>query len=349
MRPVLLALAVLALLAGGCTKADPVVGASPQATAPSQSPSPQPPPVAALTGVEVPEPIKRPVLAVKIDNASAALPPDGLEEADIVFEEEVEGGLTRFLALFHSKDPEEVGPVRSGREADVDLLPPFQPVLGLSGAARPVEKMFRDAGVAFFQEEDDEARDAFYRVPDRIAPHNLFARTEALWALGEDLPHPTEAVFEFDEEVPPGGRKAAAVAVTYSTYANARWAWDPKTQRWQREQKGSPHATADGPTISSDNVVVMRVASRPGDRRDSSGNPTVELDVVGKGRAMFLRDGKVFNGRWRKDSPDDQVRWLDADGDAFALRPGQTWVEVLPLGDDVEVTRAGAQDSATDD
>lgn len=348
MRPVLLTLAVLALLAGGCTKDEPAVGASPP-TAPSASPSPQPPPVAALTGVQLPERIERPVLAVKIDNASAALPPDGLEDADIVFEEEVEGGLTRFLALFHSNDPEEVGPVRSGREADADLLPPFQPVVGLSGAARRVEKMFRDAGITFFQEEDDEAGDAFYRVPDRVAPHNLFARTGALWAMGEDLPHPTEAVFEFDEEVPPRGRDAAAVAVTYSTFANARWEWDPKTERWQREQNGSPHATADGTTISSDNVVVMRVASRPGDRRDSAGNPTVELDVVGKGRAIFLRDGEVFNGRWRKDSPDDQVQWLDADGDTFGLRPGQTWVEVLPLGDDLEVTRGRASESATDD
>lgn len=340
MRRVLLALAVLALLAGGCTKSEPEVAASPSVSpSPSPSPSPPPPPIAALTGVELPEPIERPVLAVKIDNASAALPPDGIEDADIVFEEEVEGGLTRFLALFHSADPKEVGPVRSGRESDADLLPQFSPVLALSGAARPVEKLFRDADITFLQEGDKEAAGAFYRVDDRIAPHNLFAHTEDLWAAGEDLPQPSEPVFEFDDEAPPGGKVVTSAAMTYSTFANANWTWEPDSERWEREQNGSPHATADGRTIGSDNVVIMRVKSRAGDRTDSAGNPTVELDVVGKGNAVFLRDGMVYRGRWRKDSPEDPLEWLDKDGDTFPLHPGQTWVEVLPVGDDFKLSK----------
>ena len=236
MRRALCAVAVLGLLAAGCTKEEPpVVAASPSPSpSPTESPTPPPPPpVAALTGEELPEPIDRSVLAVKIDNASAAVPPDGIEDADIVFEEEVEGGITRFLALFHSKDPEEIGPVRSGREADVELLPPFQAVLAFSGAANPVQAMFREAGIPFY--EEGEADGAFYRVPDRIAPHNLFAHTEQLWAQGEDIERLEEPVFTFDEATPASGRTASSVEVTYSPYANATWTWKPAKESWERE------------------------------------------------------------------------------------------------------------------
>ena len=341
MRRALCAVAVLALLAAGCTKEEPpVVAASPSPSpspSPSASPSPEPPPpVAALTGEQVPEPIDRAVLAVKIDNASPALPPDGIEDADVVFEEEVEGGITRFLALFHSKDPEEIGPVRSGREADVELLPPFNSVLAFSGAANPVQKLFREAGVPFY--EEGEADGAFYRVPDRVAPHNLFAHTEQLWAQGEDIEPLDEPVFTFDEAAPASGRPAALVEVTYSVYADATWTWKPAKKVWEREQNGSVHETAQGQPISADNVVVMWVQSRPGDRTDSGGNPTVELDVVGRGRAVYFRDGEQFQGRWEKDSADDQIVWYSG-AEEFPLRPGQTFVQILPVGDGLSVER----------
>ena len=345
MRRALCAVAVLGLLAAGCTKEEPVAAPSPsESPSPSPSPSPEPPPLAALTGEELTEPIEHPVLAVKIDNASPALPPDGIEAADIVFEEEVEGGITRFLVLFHSQDPAEVGPIRSGREADADLVPAFNAVLGISGAANSVQRMFADAAIPFF--EEGEADDAFYRVDDRIAPHNLFARTEPLWAQGDDLEIPEEPVFTFDEETPTDGRPASDVKVTYSPYADAAWTWNEGKSEWTREQNGEPHVTAAGPPIRADNVVVMWVQSRQGDRTDSGGNPTVELDVVGRGRATYFRDGQQFDGRWVKESADDQIQWLSGTGD-FTLRPGQTFVEILPVGDQMQVSRA--EGSASDD
>ena len=341
MRRVLFALAALALLAAGCTKSEePVVAASPSeiATA-TESPSPEaPPPVAPLTGEELGEAVDRPVLAVKIDNASAALPPDGIEDADIVFEEEVEGGLTRFLVLFNSMDPKEIGPVRSGREADADLLPQFKAVLGFSGAENSVKGLLRDAGVAFY--EEGEADGAFYRVPDRIAPHNLFAHTKDLWAQGKDLPVPAEPVFAFDETPPSGGKKVGTISMTYSSFITAEWFYDKDKESWSREQNGSPHSTADGRTVSADNVVVMRVVSRPGSRTDSAGNPTVELDVIGKGKATVFRDGQSFKGRWSKASADEPLEFTTRGGDPLPLRPGQTWIEILPVGDRLETSKA---------
>lgn len=330
LRRVLYALAVLALLAGGCSNEEPEVAASPsESPSPTESPSPEPPPVAVLTGEQLDEAVDRPVLAIKIDNAPAALPPDGIEAADIVFEEEVEGGITRFLALYHSQDPEDVGPVRSGREADVELLVPFRPVLALSGAARPVQTMFREAEVPVF--EEGEADGAFHRVDDRIAPHNLFATTEQLWAQGEDLERLEEPVFSFSEDTPDGGSDVESVSMVFSPFADATWSWTG--EEWERDQNGEPHVTAADEVVRADNVVVMRVKSRPGTRFDKSGNPTLELDVVGKGKATFFRDGREYKGRWEKDSREDQIVWLDKNGQDFPLQFGQTFIEILPVGD----------------
>lgn len=346
LRRALCALAALALLAAGCTRSEPVAAPSPSQS-PTESPSPEPPPVAPLTGVELPEAIDRPVLAVKIDNASAALPPDGLEDADMVFEEEAEGGITRFLALFHSTDPQEVGPVRSGREADADLLPPFNAVLATSGAAGRVKSMFRDAGLIFF--EEGEADGAFYRVTDRVSPHNLFARTEPLWAQAEDLELLDETVQRFDEQAPSDGEDTETVQVTYSPYANAQWQWDSSKDHWEREQNGSPHATAQGRTVSASNVVVMRVQTSVGSRKDMAGNPTLDLKIVGKGRAVYFRDGQEFKGRWVKDAREEHIRWLDADNEPFAFRPGSTFVQVLPVDDAMTTTRPSPSEEPESD
>ena len=340
MRRVLCALAALAIFAGACS-GDPEPAAAPTAVpiaSPSPTPSPTPPPppaVAPLTGIELDEEIDRPVLAVKIDNAPAAVPPDGLEDADIVIEEEVEGGLTRFLALFHSQDPEQVGPVRSGREADADLLPPFSPVLGYSGADPSVQRLLRDAGILFF--EEGQAGDAFFRVSDRIAPHNLFANTAALWEAGSDLERPDEEVFKRAEDAPGGGTRTPSAELTFSQYANATWTWRNGPGNWQREQNGSPHATAEGGTLHADNVVIMRIEQRTGARRDSAGNPTVELVVTGRGDAVVLRDGKAYEATWRKRNANSQIEWLDSDGDPFPLAPGSTWVELLATGASLEL------------
>lgn len=340
MRRVLCGFAVLALLLAGCTKSQPAAPPPTPAASPtpSPSPSPEPPSYAPLTGEEVDEPIERPVVALKIDNAPAASPPDGLQAADVVIEEEVEGGLTRFLALYHSQIPKEVGPIRSGRESDAEILPAYEPVLGYSGAANPVQRMLRDAGITFY--EEGEAGGAFFRVPDRRVPHNLFVNPEALVAAADDLsaPDPEEPIWSYDEDAPSGGDKVDSVAMVFSPYHRAGWTW--KKGSWQRDQNGREHLTTGAKTLKADNVVIMRVETSTGGRRDSAGNPTLTLDVIGRGPAVILRDGKAYEGRWRKDSPDSHLIWGDADGNVFDLKPGRTWVEMLPTKSSLTVNEA---------
>lgn len=339
MRRVLCAFAVLALLLTGCTKSQPAPAPSPAPSpSPSPSPSPEPPTYAPLTGEEVDEVIDRPVLALKIDNAPAALPPDGLQAADVVIEEEVEGGLTRFLALYHSQLPKQVGPIRSGRESDAEILPAYEPVLGYSGAARSVQNMLRDAGIEFY--EEGQAGDAFFRVSDRRAPHNLFARPDSLISAAEDLPVPDELkpIWSYDEDQPSGGEKIGSAALTFSPYLRATWSWNKGA--WEREQNGNEHTTAADKILKADNVVIMRVETSTGGRRDSAGNPTLTLDVIGRGRATILRDGRAYQARWRKRGPGAHLEWTDTDGDTFDLKPGRTWVEMLPTKGSLSISEA---------
>ncbi len=333
MRGVICAVAVVGLLLGGCTTPEPTAAPPTQPPPSTLSPTPEPPPVAPLTGEQLDEAIARPVLAVKIDNASAALPPAGLEFADIVFEEEVEGGLTRLLALFHSRVPGDLGPVRSGREADADLLPPFGAVFALSGAAAVVDELFAKAGLNVV--EDDDMMEAFSRAPDRVVPHDLMMRTAPVLEAGDPDDAPDEPVFSFDKRTPAGGDKATSAHLVFSPFANATWTWEKR--RWSRQQNNSDHATAKGRTIGADNVVIVRVVTSKGGRTDSAGTPTVDIKVVGRGKAVVLRDGKSFDVRWRKRSPEDHIELLDADVEPFPLRPGQTWVELLPAGAPLDI------------
>ncbi|MGH8899949.1 MAG: DUF3048 domain-containing protein, partial [Egibacteraceae bacterium] len=195
--PAVRAVAVIVGLAGlvavGVHRLVPVPVIFPGALhAASGSNAPPPAPLtesAPLTGLPVADPavLARPVVAVKVDNAAKARPQTGLDQADIVFEGLVEGGLTRFVALFHSVSPGTVGPVRSARDVDADLLPAFSSVLGISGAAPGTEARLREAGLRVLS-EGQAPPGAFFRTGERRSPHNLFTRPLELWRAGAGLP-----------------------------------------------------------------------------------------------------------------------------------------------------------------
>jgi len=342
VRQALCALAVFALSLTACTADAPMpssaVAARPLAAGEQQPSKPAPPPVAPLTGlrIEGDAPLS-PVMAVKIDNALAAVPQQGLDLAEVVFEEEVEGGITRFIALYQISKPGAIGPVRSGREVDAQLLPPFSPVLGISGAAGPVTRQFDKAKIRWLEETSGGPGDPFYRVSGRSSPHDLFVHTRALLAAGKGTEAIHEPVFAFDAQRPAGGRAIEAVDLEFSPSSEIRWEWSG--DRWHRLQNASPHQSAAGDGLTADNVVVMRVRSRPGDRADSLGNPTLELDVIGDGRATVLRDGRAYPARWRKATADDHIQWTTPQGDPLPLRPGRTWIEVLKTSSSLRLGR----------
>jgi hypothetical protein len=315
---------------------------------PTAAPEPEPEPqVAPLTGLPTDEDLAaRPVLVVKIENSPAARPQAGLDTADVVYEELVEGGVTRFMALFHSTVPEVAGPVRSARPVDVELIAGFgpAPALAYSGARGEVQDLLDGSPLVLITEGEP----GFFRSPDRQAPHDLYVRTEETLAEVTErgaAPPSGEAAWRFSEEPPEGAETCpedaedcvdpgASIAVAMSTTFRTDFDLDEEAGVCRRAQDGEPsEVTGDG-RIGAANVVVLATEHEVGGCCDTAGNPYVETRVVGSGRAVLLRDGRWYEGSWSKDAVDAPLLLLGADGEPFPLKPGPTWV-LLPSEDRV--------------
>ena len=277
--------------------------------------------------------LARPVLAVKVENTDEAYPLAGLERADVIYEEPVEGSITRFAALFQCHDAAKVGPVRSARTTDPRILVQYsdEPLLAYSGANATVASALEKAGVVSLTETS--ANDAFVRDESRSAPHNLFVSTKKLYSFakrsGADFSLP-EAVFRFDEEVPAPSRPRMSASVAFSSSHVAGWAWS--RGRWVRQLDGDPMLSESGTPIAVDNVVIQEVVVTDSNIVDVAGFPSPDVKLVGEGRAWILRDGRLITGRWRRSSLDDVTVFENKRGDEVALAPGTTFVELVPKG-----------------
>lgn len=296
-------------------------------------------PVAPLTGLRLADGAKatRPALVVKIDNldtsGETALPQAGLSKADIVFEELVEGDITRLVAVFQSQDPGRVGPVRSARTTDVMLLPQLgRPLLAWSGGNEGVVAAVR-ASPAIIDLGFDAASAAYSRDGTRRAPHNLFVEANQLWDLAGDAPAP-EPIFTYRREQPAdgaGGEAAVGVDISWGSGPSTSpvaWDWDPDLKLYGRSQSGRPHVEADGSRYVAQNVVVLVTpyGQSPADSRSP------EALTIGEGDVLVFTDGQVIRGRWSRPSQDQPAVLTDPDGAEIALTPGQTWIELAPAG-----------------
>jgi hypothetical protein len=305
----------------------------------AETPSSTPPSVLPLLGTtgQVPP---RAALGVKIDDTERGRPQSGLAQADVVFEEMVEGGLTRLLVVFQSQDPDAVGPVRSARSTDLFILAELgRPLFAWSGAnptfAAAVEAAdLLDVGVG-------AAPDAYRREPDRRAPYNLYATPELLRAAvanddAASVPPPPLSSYR-DEGAPLAGPGVEPVTGFRTTAAGGlstgiAWDWDAGSATWLRSQDGTTHVDRDGQRLGAANVIVRFTPYRDSGVRDSVGAVVPEADAVGEGDAWLLSDGHLQRGRWSKPSADAPTTYVDGDGAPLRLAPGQTWVEVLPPG-----------------
>ena len=325
--------AALVLLLAGCSHKSNGT-AAPATTSP---PATTVPPVWPLTGLPAGDPARaaRPPLSIKVDNVTPARPQAGLNDADLVSEELVEGGLTRLLATFHSHDAAVVGPVRSVRPVDGPLLRELGGgLLGFSGGAAGVVDRVRKSSAATFL-SPGQAPSAYRRDPARPAPHNQFTGTPALYQAGKRLAPkagPPRTFLTFAAAKPAGGKAAGGVRLRFSPSASAAWRWDAGGGHWARSQDGTPDRLVGGQQVTADNVVVLRVRIRADQNTDVLGNPTPDPVVVGSGTAWVLRDGRLLSGSWRRPSEDQPTRLLGAGGAAIALHPGRTWIELLPSG-----------------
>ncbi len=281
-----------------------------------------------LTGVATRTAGAWPALAVKIDNVDRARPQYGVEQADILYEELVEGRLTRLIAVFHSDVPHTVGPVRSVRTTDVDILAQLgTPLLSASGANPGVLAVVAGSNVVNLNVL--EAGAAYFRTGSRSAPHNLLARPELLYQASNGRGTTPTPLFQYREAGTPltGGSPTNGVEVDFGS-TEVSFSWSPVAQGWDRTQNGSPHVAASGERISPDNVVVLEVAY--GTSAVDAQSP--EAHTVGSGRVWVYTAGQVVQGTWTRSSATQPIALLDGNGRAIQLTPGQTFVELAPIG-----------------
>jgi Protein of unknown function (DUF3048) N-terminal domain/Protein of unknown function (DUF3048) C-terminal domain len=285
----------------------PVLTPSPTRTTTPRQQSTDP-----LTGGE---PSDHEVIAAKVENIAAARPQVGLSQADITFVQEVEGAQTRLIAVYHSRFPKRLGPIRSARSTDVQLLPMFgKPGLVYSGANASVQRKINNASIVPI------ARST--RDSGRVAPHNVFVNLSKI-AKSAKLPKASSIGWTFSDEAPRGPTaKAVKVRVGHAAFD-----FGYTSGRYIVHWNGSRYADGDSRAITkADNVVIMKVRNHPDGNRDVRGAPSVQSDTVGKGAVTIYRDGKRIDGRWKRTKVSAPLHFTDKSGKPIALKPGQTWV-----------------------
>ena len=269
--------------------------------------------------------VRRPALIVKIDGHFGARPQYGLDQADVVIEEIVEG-ITRFMAVFHSSVPDVVGPVRSARTQDMLIAPMFDhPLFAWSGGNRKVTALVKKSPVVNLSATSGpRAKGMWYRTKKRKAPHNLLARGPLLLERAPQDSKAPPPIFSYRPEgATPAGREVSGVKLVLSS-TRVLWMWDPKTASWSRTSDRKPHLAEGDVPIRPVNVVVLEVRYRPSEADPNS----PEAQTVGTGKALVFSGGRLVVGTWSRASVADPWTLTDNTGQAILLTPGRTWVEL---------------------
>jgi hypothetical protein len=318
-------------------------GASPTTKRDATTTSAPPPSVYPLTGVSVGDPglAQHPAVVVKIDNSPAARPQTGINEADVVYELLVEG-ITRYALVFQSQTPDTVGPVRSARSSDIELLANLgSPLIAWSGANPGVTNEVRTAVQnGFLVNAGQDAIPAQYRRDNsRTAPHNLFTNISGLLAdatpAGAGAP---PALFSYRAPFEPytgGALPAPGYVIDFGSGVRADYVWDAERGGWDRFQVDESHprpdsATVDpsGAQVAPQNVVVLflEYGQSPSDSRSPMAIST------GEGDALVLTNGKAVVGRWKRPTALSGWELVDQGGLPIKLSPGRTWVALPESG-----------------
>ena len=297
-----------------------------------------------LTGQQVDDEstLERRPLIVKIINAPADVRPQaGVMAADIVWEHLLAGGITRFSAVYLSEEPEHVGPIRSARLVDFELVRIYRALFTYSGMAEGTIDILRgDPLMGTRLVGGTGPCPPLCRFPDEgdKLEWTLFADVAGLRELAVDLERNTEPEpvygMAFSETTPENGVTVEGVTIAYRQ-TDVHWQWDSATGEWLREQDGTPHRDrAANEQIHATNVMIIEEehTEQPFVHEGYWGPPNYAFSVnfIGTGRAVLLRDGQYIEGEWRRERREDPLTFYDADGEVLPFKPGNTFFELVP-------------------
>jgi hypothetical protein len=298
------------------------------------APAPAAEGIAPLTGLALDDPTiaSVPAVLVKVDNTSKGRPQEALEQADLVYEEMIEGGFTRLAVVFHTNAP-LMGPIRSGRTTDIALIGSLnEPVFAWSGANLVHAALLRRQPMV---DLGAQSRSEYFRAADRPGTYDLMSEAQTLLGVASDRgdggappPH-----FEYRDEtigLPATAEPASTVTISFPS-VNATWDWDAAAGGWARTQGPSEHVDAQGERVVAANVVVAEVRQVATGSVDTAGSTVFEQQFLGSGRGWVFTDGHVVEVTWTKPSLRSVATWTTADGVPVALVPGNTWVELAPV------------------
>jgi hypothetical protein len=330
-------------------------GSTSTTSSPTTTTTTRPVALCPLTGLPAPGNVvpARPALVMKVDNyglgpaPNGARPQSGLSDADVIFEEQVEGAITRYAAVFQCRQaPGLVGDIRSARLIDIGLLSELgSPLLVHVGGIVPVinridASTIRNVDLGTFGNLD-------VYPPGRYAPYDTYTHTSWVWAKYKSRNTPPSPIFTFSK-VPEGGRPASQVHLDWSYYSDIYWRWSRATGTWQRfynvASQGAPviqpDLLANGVVNQVQNVIVqvVHITFLPWFENFQGGQEVNVKIAENSGRAYVFRNGRMIAGRWRHGSLTSPTVFTTAAGRVIPLAPGRTWVEVFPDSIPVSVT-----------
>ncbi len=269
-------------------------------------------------------------LAIMIENHKQARPQAGLSEAGLVFEIPVEGGITRFLAIFtNDKKIEKLGPVRSARPYFITLANAFSPIYAHVGGSPQALRILKRKQNLFDLNQFFQSK-YFWRSSKRKRPHNVYTSTELLNQAIKEYYLKKKKIekwlFKYDIEMEKREDKKQKIKIDFSTFNNnVQWVYDKKTNFYYRYQSEEKHIDANNKKqISAKNLIIQKTNISSIDKEDRK-----KIKIIGKGEAIIFLDGKTIKATWKKNNKENRTRYFDKNNKEIKFNRGATWVEII--------------------
>ena len=276
--------------------------------------------------------VRKPIIAT-IENSPQSRPQSGLAEADLIYEFPVEGGITRFLALYHSRYPRRAGPIRSARPYLLQTALQYRALYLHIGASPRGFELLEEIDLNNLDQLGAYGRHYYWRSLERSAPYNLYTDPSRLSLLYEERNLLNkESYFSFqhlsiilEEEQ----EQCHQLVIPYWGGYKVEYQYQPEAGNYLRLMDGEPHQTEQGQRLKPENILVKFARVAP---YDDQGR--LQIDLLSSGPLLLFRDGMVFEGQWIREG--EETNYYDREGEELLLNAGQSFIQVVPLSTQVE-------------